>query len=123
MDEKIKKALQEDRLVDIMAIGRKTGQPHKFEIMLRRHGGKYYIAGQPQPKDWYANLLAEPHITLHLKQSVQAELPATARVVTDNATRRQLFQLFFGESELMDDIEAWVINAKLMEIVIKSIPG
>lgn len=116
MDAKIKKALQEDPLVDITAIGRQTGQLRKFEIMLRRHAGKFYIAGQPQPKGWYANMLANPAITLHLKQSVQADLPATAQPVLDEAERRLLFQEFFGDSEMMDDLERWVQHAKLIEI-------
>ena len=116
MNEGIKKALQEDNLVDITVTGRKSGQPRKFEIMLRRHDGKYYIAGQPQPKDWYANMLADPTITLHLKQSTQADLPATAQPVQNEAERRLLFQRFFGESDMMDDLENWVEHAKLIEI-------
>lgn len=116
MNEAIQKALQEDTLVDITATGRKTGEPRKFEIMLRRHGGKYYIAGRPEPKGWYANMVANPAITLHLKQSTQADLPATAHAVLDPAARRQLFQEFFGDSEMMDDLDAWVEGAKLIEI-------
>ena len=120
MNEKVEKALQEDRLVDITATGRKSGQPRKFEIMLRRHRGKYYIAGQPQAKDWYANMVANPEITLHLKQSVQADLPATAQTVLDEVERRQLFQHFFGDSEMMDDLDHWVQSAKLVEIKLKA---
>lgn len=120
MNETTQKALQEDALVDITVIGRKSGQPHKFEIMLHRDGGKYYIAGQPQPKSWYANMLANPEITLHLKQSAQADLPATAHVVRDAAERRRLFQLFLGNSEMMTDLEAWVKGAKLIEIKLQS---
>ena len=116
MNEAIQKALQEDDLVDITVMGRKSGQPHKFEIVLHRDAGKYYIAGQPLPKSWYANMLANPQITLHLKQSAQADLPATAHVVRDEAERRRLFQLFLAHSELMTDLEAWVKGAKLVEI-------
>lgn len=119
MDEKVQKALQEDNLVDITVTGRKSGEPRKFEIMLRRDAGKYYIAGQPQPKDWYANMLADPNITLHVKQSAQADLPATAHAVLDEAERRSLFQRFFGDSEMMDDLERWVQSAKLIEIKLK----
>lgn len=116
MNEAVKKALAEDNLVDITAIGRKSGEPRKFEIMLRRHAGKYYIAGQPAPKGWYANMLAEPAITLHLKQSTQADLAATAQPVLDPADRRILFQEFFGDSDMMDDLDRWVESAKLIEI-------
>lgn len=120
MNETIQKALQEDNLVDITVTGRKSGKPYKFEIMLRRDAGKYYLAGQPQPKDWYANMLANPQITLHLKQSAQADLPATAHVVLDEVQRRHLFQLFFSNSDMMTDLEAWVRDAKLVEIRLRS---
>lgn len=116
MNEAIQHALANDNLVDITATGRKSGEPRKFEIMLRRHAGKYYIAGQPAPKGWYANMVADPAIILHLKQSTQADLPAIAHPVLDPATRRLLFQEFFGNSEMMDDLERWVENAKLIEI-------
>ena len=116
MNEAIRKALQEDELIDITATGRKTGEPRKFEIMLRRHGGKYYIAGRPERKDWYANMVADPAITLHLKQSVQADLPATAQAVQDPAERRHLFQHFFGDSGMIDDLDNWVENEKLIEL-------
>ncbi|MFN8442605.1 MAG: nitroreductase/quinone reductase family protein [Caldilineaceae bacterium] len=116
MNEAIRKALQADELVDITVTGRKTGQPRKFEIMLHRDAGRYYIAGQPQPKSWYANMLATPEITLHLKQSAQADLPATAHAVLDPAERRRLFELFLGNSQMMTDLEDWVQRAKLIEI-------
>ena len=116
MNQAIQTALAEDTLVDITATGRQSGEPRKFEIMLRRHAGKYYIAGRPEPKGWYANMVANPAITLHLKQSAQADLPATAHAVLDPAARRELFQRFFGDSEMMDDLEEWVARAKLIEI-------
>lgn len=116
MNETIQNALAQDTLVDITATGRKSGEPRRFEIVLRRHEGGYFIAGQPQPKDWYANMLADPAITLHLKQSVQADLPATASPVLEPVLRRELFQKFFGDSEMMDDLEQWVEDAKLIEI-------
>lgn len=119
MNEAIRKALDEDNLVDITATGRKSGEPRKFEIMLRRYEGKYYIAGRPEPKGWYANMIANPDITLHLKQSVQAELPAIAHDVQGAVERRQLFQHFFGASEMMDDLDQWVERAKLIEIQLK----
>lgn len=119
MNESIQKALQEDPLVDITATGRKSGEPRKFEIMLRRHGGKYFIAGRPEPKGWYANMVANPEITLHIKQSAQADLPAIAQPVLDPALRRILFQEFFGDSDMMDNLDQWVESAKLIEIQLK----
>jgi hypothetical protein len=52
--------------------------------------GRSFITGTPGPRAWLANLLADPALTVHLKQSVPADLPATARIVTDEATRRHV---------------------------------
>ena len=41
---------------------------------------------------WLLNLEADPHLTFHLKGAVNADLPATARVVTDDAERRAVFE-------------------------------
>ena len=40
---------------------------------------------------WIHNLEADPHFTLHLKGPVSADLPATARIVTDETERRAIF--------------------------------
>ena len=42
------------------------------------------------PRSWIANLDANPHFTFHLKGPVKADLPATARIITDEAERRKL---------------------------------
>jgi hypothetical protein len=41
---------------------------------------------------WLLNLAADPHFTFHLKGAVQADLPATARVITDEVERRAIFE-------------------------------
>ncbi|MEM7031821.1 MAG: nitroreductase/quinone reductase family protein [Chloroflexota bacterium] len=116
MNEAIQKALQEDRLVDITVLGRKSGKPHRFEITLHRHDGNYYILGRPGGKDWYANMLAHPEIILHLTKSAQADLPAATTPIHDEATRRDLFQRFMGNSDMMPDLEEFVRGAKLVQI-------
>ncbi|MBV7338605.1 nitroreductase family deazaflavin-dependent oxidoreductase, partial [Chloroflexi bacterium TSY] len=42
------------------------------------------------PRDWYANLLADPRFVFHLKETLQADLPARARPVTDPTERRRV---------------------------------
>ncbi|HEX3960241.1 MAG TPA: nitroreductase/quinone reductase family protein [Trebonia sp.] len=79
------------RVIDITSTGRQTGQPRRIEIWFHRVNGKYYITGTPgQPRSWYANLLAHPAFTFHLKESATAGLPATARPVTEPAEREQV---------------------------------
>src|SRR3954466_12003746 len=43
-------------------------------------------------RDWIHNITADPHVVVHLKQSVSADIPATARVVTDLAERRPFIE-------------------------------
>ena len=52
--------------------------------------GRFYITGTPRPRDWYANLRANPRFTFHLKDSTEADLSATAVFITDEAERRRL---------------------------------
>ena len=79
MDEHIRNALEQDETIDITTTGRKSGQPRRTEIWFRRVRGRTYITGTPGPRDWYVNMLADPRFIFHLKESVQADLPARAR--------------------------------------------
>src|SRR5215217_524382 len=90
MDAEIERALKTDGLIDMTTIGSKTGTPHKVEIAFHNFDGALYITGTPGKRDWYANLVANPQFTFHLKQSTQADIPAKAIPITDAATRRQV---------------------------------
>jgi deazaflavin-dependent oxidoreductase (nitroreductase family) len=90
MDDALRRALANDLTVDITTTGRRTGQPRRIEIWLIDVDGRSFITGTPGPRAWLANLLADPVLTVHLKQAVSADLPARARVVTDEATRRHV---------------------------------
>jgi len=98
MDDRIEKALNRDNTIDITTIGRKSGRPQRVEIWFKQVNGRTYITGTPGPRDWYANMLANPHFTFHLKQSVRADLLARARPVLAEAERRQI---------LADPVMAW----------------
>ncbi len=83
MEQKVKKALARDETIDITTIGRKSGKSRRIEIWFRRVGERIYITGTPGPRGWYANLMVNERFTFHLKESVQADLAATARPITD----------------------------------------
>ena len=91
MDEKIKQALATDETIDITTMGHKSGKPRRIEIWFRQVNGRIYITGTPGPRDWYANLLENPNFIFHLKESVQADLPARARFVLNPAEHRAIF--------------------------------
>lgn len=90
MNAAIRQALAQDETIDITTVGRKSGRPQRIEIWFHRVAGHLYITGTPGVRDWYANLLAEPRFTFHLKESVQADLPARAQPITDQAERRRI---------------------------------
>jgi deazaflavin-dependent oxidoreductase (nitroreductase family) len=90
LNDAIRLALTHGQVVDITTTGRKTGEPRRIEIVYHVFGGHIYISGMPrrEKRAWLANLEADPRLTLHLKQDVRADLPATARVITDATERR-----------------------------------
>ena len=82
-------------MIDLTTTGRRTGRPRKIEIFLHDHDGLLFISGMPRAdrtRDWIRNITADPHVVVHLKQSMSADIPATARVVTDLAERRPLIE-------------------------------
>jgi deazaflavin-dependent oxidoreductase (nitroreductase family) len=90
LDERVQGALARGGTIDITTIGRQSGRPRRLEIVFHNIDGKIYISGIPSPtrRGWLANLEAHPEFTFHLKGAVRADLPATARVIDDEAERR-----------------------------------
>jgi len=95
VDEATINLLHHSQVIDLTTTGRRTGRPRKIEIFLHDHDGLLFISGMPRAdrtRDWIHNVTADPHVILHLKQSMTADIPATARVVTDQAERRPLIE-------------------------------
>ena len=117
MDEALQHALARDYLIDITTTGRKTRQPHRIEIRFHNIDGQLYITGRPpRPRDWYANLLAHPEFTFHLKQSVRADLPARATPILDQARRRTILAAMHQKLGRYQDLEAWVERSPLVAV-------
>jgi deazaflavin-dependent oxidoreductase (nitroreductase family) len=127
MNDEAARALASDQVIDITTTGRQSGQPRRIEIWFHRLDGKYFITGTPgRPRSWYANLLAHPSFTFHLKQSATADLPATARPVTDTAEREKVLAGILAS--LSPDFTtapgqepaAWVAGSPLVEVTFDS---
>jgi deazaflavin-dependent oxidoreductase (nitroreductase family) len=117
LDEAVQRALENDRTVDITTIGRNRGQPRRIEIWRYRYDGRTFLSGSPGTRDWYANLLAHPEFTFHLKGSAQADLPAMARPITDEGERREVIAGILEElGRGTGDFEAWVAGSPLAEV-------
>lgn len=118
MNEKIKQALAQDRVIDITTIGRKTGQARRIEIWFHRWNGRYYITGMPGRRSWYANMRANPNFTFHLKGSAQADLPATARPILDEAERRETLTGLLQTMDRIDALDEWLAHSPLVEVTL-----
>lgn len=126
MNDEAAEALASDRVIDITTTGRRSGEPRRIEIWFHRLDGKYYITGTPgRPRSWYANLLAHPSFTFHLKESATADLPATARPITDTAEREKVLTGILAPLSKMttapgQEPAAWVAGSPLVEVVFDS---
>ena len=116
MDESVRQALANDRTIDITTTGRKSGRPHRIEIVFSNLDGRTYITGTPGRRDWYANLVAHPQFVFHLKQSTTADLPARATPITDAAERRRIFPRLLERFNRTSDLDAWVAGSPLVEV-------
>jgi deazaflavin-dependent oxidoreductase (nitroreductase family) len=95
MDTNTRRALHRSQVIDLTTTGRRTGQPRRIEIFLHHDQGLLFISGMPRAdrtRDWIHNITADPNVAVHLKQSIMADIPATARVVTDLAERRPFME-------------------------------
>jgi deazaflavin-dependent oxidoreductase (nitroreductase family) len=117
MDEKVQQALAQGGVIDITTRGRKTGQPHRIEIRFHNIEGQVYITGRPpRRRNWYANLLAHPEFTFHLKESIQADLPARATPILEQARRRAIIATIHQKRGVYHDVEAWVERSPLVAV-------
>ncbi|MFL5800657.1 MAG: nitroreductase/quinone reductase family protein [Roseiflexaceae bacterium] len=117
MDEQIKRELARGRTADITTIGRKSGQPHRREIWYHNLDGRIYITGSPGKRDWYANLLANPALTLHLKEGLQADLPARAIPIVEPAAKRAILsRIMQNIGRSPSELEIWIADSPLIEV-------
>jgi deazaflavin-dependent oxidoreductase (nitroreductase family) len=87
-DDRVARALSRGHTIDITTTGRQTGLERRIETVFHNIDGRIVLSGLPGRRSWYANLLAEPSFTFHLKGAVKADLSATARPIVEPAERR-----------------------------------
>ena len=113
----VRQELADDPTVDITTTGRRSGQARRIEIWVLDVDGRFFITGTPGRRDWLANLRADPHLTVHLKQQAGVDLDATATEVADEPTRRAVIEhlsahWYRGQTSV-DDL---VANAPMVEV-------
>lgn len=123
METAIEQALERGGIVDITTTGRRSGLPRRIEIHLHNLDGELWLTGRPGfPRDWVANLTADPAMTLHLKRGVTADLPAKGTVVTDPAQKAPVILQARVESWSVDperarsDLDHWAETSPLVRV-------
>jgi deazaflavin-dependent oxidoreductase (nitroreductase family) len=120
MDPAIVAALAHGHTIDITTTGRRSGLSRRIEVVFHSFDGRLYISGSPRAgrtRAWIYNLQANPHLTFHLKGPVKADLPATARVITDEAERRTIFARIVKVWTRLD-VETMTRHSPLIEVTI-----
>lgn len=118
MTADIAQALAGGGLIDITTTGRRTGQPRRIEIVAHVIDGHVYISGMTrrQRRSWLANLEAEPRLIVHLKHCPVVDLPARARIVTDE-TERRVILADVARRWKRTDLDVMVAWSPLIEVV------
>jgi deazaflavin-dependent oxidoreductase (nitroreductase family) len=122
MNDQILRRLSRGHRIDITTTGRKTGQPRRIEIVFHNMDGRLVITGTPRAnrkRAWLMNLESDPHLTFHLKGMTRADLPATARVITDAAERRAIAEWVTTNAWQGMDVDAMTAYAPMIEVTIE----
>ena len=120
MNDDVRAALSRGGTIDITTTGRISGLPRRIEIVFHRIDGRIWISGIPsaRKRSWIANLEADPHLTVHLKGPFAvADLPATARIVDDEAERRHVLERV-ARAWRRTDLDRMVVQSPLIEVTI-----
>lgn len=125
MNDVIRRSLSRGHLIDITTKGRKSGKPRRIEIVFHNMDGRLIITGMPRAdrkRAWLVNLESDPHLTVHLKGGPgQADLPATARVITDDAERRSVAEWVVKNAWPRMDVDTMAAYSPMIEVTIEDL--
>lgn len=126
MDPGIQEALDAGGRVDITTFGRRSGEERRTKIYLHNIDGVLWITGRPEwPRDWVANLRANPAMTVHLRRGVTADLSARGTVFTDPEEKADVILRAriesWGENpeEVRSDNDEWARKSPLVKVEIR----
>jgi deazaflavin-dependent oxidoreductase (nitroreductase family) len=120
LDDATRATLHQGGIVDITTTGRRSGRARRIEIALHAFDGRLFISGMPsagRTRAWILNLEADPRMTVHLKRQVVADLPATARVITDPVERRPILERV-ARAWRRTDVDVMVASSPLIEVAV-----
>jgi hypothetical protein len=125
LEPAVRAALEANPTVDITITRRRSGTPHRLEIWVHAIEDRVFLTGSPGARSWYANLLADPRLTLHVKHGASADIPMRARAVTTPEERAELFprivqrvNQILGPRRERDHarLDDWLADSRLLEL-------
>ena len=109
-------SLARTRTVELITIGRRSGQRRRVEIWWFHFEDRFIVTGTPGRRDWYANVLANPDIAIETRHG---DFPGLARVVMDPDFRQRFFlDRAAGWYSTQSELTALVESAPMIEIVL-----
>ncbi len=123
LDENVQRALARPHRIDMTTIGRRSGRPRRIELVFHNIDGMIVISGSPGRRDWYANVIANPAITFHLKGPVKADLPALARPITEPEERQRVMEAVTRNWGAQDKFEIFYRRSPLIEVTFPTADG
>ena len=121
LNANVQEALEKDLIIDITTTGRKSGDAHRVEIWFHNLDGILYITGLPGTRGWYANILVDPRMTFHLKETAVADLSALATPITDPAEKRRVLHTICSKQGTLDQLDARAAGAPLIKVDLKAV--
>ena len=117
MIDSVRRALADDPTIDITTTGRRSGHPRRIEIWMMVVDDRFFITGTPGPRDWLANLRADPELVVHVRGTTPVDLDAVAIEVVDDSTRRRVLEhlttSWYRGQVALDDL---VASAPMVEV-------
>ncbi len=110
------RATARERTIDITTTGARTGLPRRIEIWFWHVGQGWYLASEPGARDWHANLLAHPELTVHLTGAGLGSLQAYAEPITEPDERRRILSEVIRQAGRSDDVDSWVAGSPLVRL-------
>jgi deazaflavin-dependent oxidoreductase (nitroreductase family) len=119
MTPDVASALARGHTIDITTTGRRTGEPRRIEIVFHNIDGRIVISGSPRHRTraWIHNLEADSRMTFHLKGPIAADLPATARIISDPDERRR-YASWISANAWRIDPEAMIEASPMIEVTL-----
>jgi deazaflavin-dependent oxidoreductase (nitroreductase family) len=112
--------LQSSMTVDFTTIGRNSGEPRTIEIWWFHIEDRFIITGTPGPRDWLANVRANPAIVI---TAASGKFDGTAVEIDDHDFRRTVFtDPRIGWHQTQEQLEVLIESAPMIEVRLNSRP-